>query len=195
MQHCLYLNYAQDVKTSSSYTIFFKINDKTSYYSLDFSVITEHSINWNTTYNWDYRPEKNWLLWENDVIEVFWQPRMHIEDFSAPYYEWQITPHNYSFCLNILRPRESYYCPLKCPIQYKNAIKFNPSTGKRTWNCSFLVPKVLNEGWPNTINAIGAFAILGEPNDRKYFSLKNYKMNKPDFHLPKNFFLLSDLTV
>lgn len=194
MKRLLFLNYKSSNDNSSNFMASFSIEENITNYHLNFAITSTTETSWNISHNWHYQPWKNWSLWEKDVVEIFWQPRKHKDDFEAPYFEWQLSPNNYAFCLNIISPRQNYFTPLECPLKYKNHVAINQKTKHLEWHCTFIVPKNITDSTQNPFIAIGAFAILGKNGNRCFYSLVNEKVQKADFHIPHNFFLLSELT-
>lgn len=193
MQNILY-EIHRSSKNIHSFKVSATLNQDQHLYNITFKIIPSLDYAWSISHNFNYSAVKNWNLWQFDVTEVFWQIREHPKDFSAPYFEWQLTPNNFSFCLNINRPRISYYTPLKCPVNFSSKLHFssNQSLAPSYWLATFSIPKLLCP--PGKIVALGLFAVLGKENEKSYFSLINKATEKPDFHRPQDFILLSKLT-
>ncbi len=141
---------------------------------------------WHIQDNFSFDTRKNWGLWNFDVVEVFWQNRQVETQLEAPYHEWQISPNNKSFCLDIATPRISYSTPLVCPIKFESQIQQNK------WIANFIIPEAVYKNFKH--HYLGVFAILGKEKDRSYYALNLPATTKPSFHLPEFFLPISALT-
>jgi hypothetical protein len=141
----------------------------------NFEVIS--SQNWQTDKKFLNRPEKNWELWKKDVVEVFFQPRSHAEDFSAPYLELQVSPLNQGFQLMILSPREIFYTPLD--LNWDSKVKL----GDHSWKSEIQLDWAYDSR--KTFFYAGFFACLNKP--QCFFSDEHHQTEKPDFHRPEFF--------
>ncbi len=113
-------------------------------------------------------PCKNWGLWNFDVCEVFLK-----KENEEKYDEYQVSPLNQKFHLEIFKPREIYFTPFKC----------NFITKIQEGVVSFEIP-IDESKWE-----IGLFACIGKGKDRKYFS--HFKPDGIiDFHRPEKFMKL-----
>ncbi len=132
---------------------------------------------WNTSNKFDHLPMRNWGLWDNDVVELFLQPRSSINDVNAPYFEFQVSPLNQRFQLVIFEPRKVFFTPM---IEFFASISV---LEKNKWKITFVVPKF----WTEKYLYMGMFACLGK--DREFFSANLNPESKPDFHRPELFLI------
>jgi hypothetical protein len=124
-------------------------------------------------------PEKNWGLWEYDVVETFLQLRNHETDDKAPYLEIQISPLNQKFFLKIIEPRKIFYTPLKLEAKLESK-----SEGK-FWVSKLNIPfQSIGLGTELYGNF---FASLGPENKKEYYAWKINPEMKADFHRPDLF--------
>jgi hypothetical protein len=151
-----------------------KLNKKKD--SLDICFEVSNKLNkWNTDKSFDDLPMRNWGLWENDVVEVFLQPRSTKKDYKAPYLELQVSPLNQRFQLFIFDPRKVFFTPL---------VEFFASTSiieNNKWTLNFSIPKF----WDEKNLYVGLFACLGKK--REFYSANLNKESRPDFHRPDLF--------
>lgn len=131
-------------------------------------------------------PQKNWGLWDYDVVELFF----YAADRKS-YYEFQLSPLNQGFQLEIFKPRISFCTPLDWSWQSDCQI-----IGNKSWKGFIKIPlEIFSKGPQLEFSEIfgNVHAILGEKNLRKYYSLNPYKPSQgdgPDFHRPGHFIKL-----
>lgn len=181
----LYLIHAQD-NSAAQYSVHYQFYDHFDQIEILFTIKSFISP-WHTNASFSDDARKNWGLWNYDVVEVFWQNRTSIPDLFAPYYEWQSSPNDKHFCLQISRPRVSYHTPLFCPITFDNKLSHQDC-----WITSFKIPKDVLP--PKTLPYIGLFAILGREGKRQFFSHHKQITSQPDFHRPEFFLPISSLS-
>jgi hypothetical protein len=125
-------------------------------------------------------PYKNWELWNYDVVEVFFQPRVKSQDFSSPYLELQVSPQGQKFQMMIFKPRQVLYLPFDIDWQATTEVH------QYCWKTSIQLR------WPDDHKTqeyyAGFFTCLSSPQE--YFSLPNHQTAKPDFHHPELFMKL-----
>lgn len=122
-----------------------------------------------------------WGLWDWDVVELFVSCAGH--PGRLPYYEFQVSPLGQFLELEILEPRRR--------VNRDFASGFGHSARRvdeGRWEAEMRLPleKLGWDGDPASIHG-NAFAILGEPPARTYWSLFLAPQEKPDFHLPGKF--------
>ncbi len=123
----------------------------------------------------------NWGLWDWDVVELF----VSCAPKGLPYYEFQVSPLGQRFELKIEEPRK------KVDRDFKSGFMADASKRPRSpggWDAEISVPlSVL--GWDRKPESIigNAFAILGPPKARTYWSRFLKPQKVPDFHRPKEF--------
>ncbi len=117
-------------------------------------------------------------LWDWDVVEVFLQ-----NPARDRYFEFQLSPLGQHFELEILEPRK------RVNDQYRSSFAKQVKRISATrWEARFRISwKALGFGAQPTQVFGNAFAILGEPERRHYWSLLTPPQEKPDFHIPKHF--------
>lgn len=147
----------------------------------NFIVTAKSDFNeWQTSKKFENDYKKNWGLWDFDVVEIFIQNRKLDDEMYAPYLEFQVSPLNQPFALDIIKPREKYFSPEVIDFETKVDVAIN----KWKTNIKIKLPF-------DVISLYGNFhACLGTKEKRQYFSLNPNKEERPDFHLPKNFIKL-----
>ena len=131
-------------------------------------------------------------LWEFDVVEVFVTGTKNKN--NLPYYEFIVSPESQFFELEILDPRKKVNENYKSNFSFKSLVQKKDTS--LLWNVEIQIPlqKIgfdLQETVDEKCIKGNAFAILGEPQEREYWSLFLPKQEKPDFHLPQFFKSLS----
>lgn len=132
-----------------------------------------------------------WGLWDWDVVEVFISVDGQRSCPPGRYFEFQVSPLNQSFELEIQEPRVRFDREFRCGWSHRS--RTTESGQGQAWNARLSLP--LRElGWSGDIATIrgGAFAILGAAGARRYWSLFLKPQAKPDFHLPSEFQALLD---
>ena len=117
-----------------------------------------------------------WGLWEGDVVELF------VSVGKGDYFEFQVSPLGQYFELKIFEPRKRF------DREFSSSFVHGAKQVPGGWSAWLKIP--LRElGWTGDIAQVrgNAFAILGEPAHRRYFSLFLPEQEKPDFHLPQHF--------
>ncbi|MBI3556580.1 MAG: hypothetical protein HY074_09980 [Deltaproteobacteria bacterium] len=122
--------------------------------------------------------KSQWGLWDWDVVELF----VSAND-SAIYYEFQLSPLDQFFELEIFEPR------VRINKEFvSNFVHAVEQVAADAWKAVFKIP-LAPLGWDGKMDSLrgNAFAILGPPGARSYLSLNLPKQAKPDFHLPQYF--------
>ena len=124
-----------------------------------------------------------WGLWDWDVVELFLSVATPVPGLHLPYFEFQVSPLNQYFELQILEPRKILNHDFKSGFRHE--AKILPGQG---WSARMEVPLTVL-GWDRDPKSIvgSAFAILGQPEARSYWSQFFPPQEVPDFHLPGNF--------
>lgn len=154
-------------------------------FSAHFSISKPKPFFWLTDQNFHtYNNNKNWGLWNFDVIEVFLQPRNQITHFHQSYLELQVSPLNQGFNLQIIEPRKIYYTPLD--LNFYHETNLTETTTHYQWECKLTVslPEIDKYLFGNF------YACLGQGETREYFGLNLKASAKPDFHCPDYFVML-----
>lgn len=151
---------------------------------INFSVQKRSGSEWlsDPVFTEDY--QKNWGLWNKDVIEAFLQLRQNPEDTKAPYLELQVSPLNQPFALIITEPRLKFYAPN--PLDYKTTV----TVEGKNWSGTMEVK--LPDALKGTLLYGGFFACLSQ-GPREFYALEPNPENNPDFHRPELFLGLDDL--
>jgi len=113
-----------------------------------------------------------WGLWERDVVEVFVQARE-----GEGYYEFQVSPLGQHFELRVFEPRA------RVDRDPRTGLTVGAALGDGSWRGWIAVDESLLD--PNLVG--NAFAILGSPDARSYWSLFAPPHSPPDFHQPGHF--------
>lgn len=122
---------------------------------------------------------KNWGLWDQDVVELFVQPRPYAEATSAPYYEMQLSPLGQPFALRIEEPRQRFEPPQN--LAYTKQIALD---GPR-WLTRLAVR--IPDYEPGAPLFGNLTACLGPADRRSYFTLVEGPGEGLDFHRPQEF--------
>lgn len=156
-------------------------------FSAHFVVKKAKPFFWLTDQNFSQDNNKNWGLWNFDVVEVFLQPRKEITHFQGPYLELQVSPLNQGFNLQIIEPRKIYYTPLE--LKYFHQTFLSETLDSFRWESRLTVQL------PETAKYLfgNCYACLGYGESREYFGLNLKPSSHPDFHCP-DYFLLMDTT-
>ncbi len=124
-----------------------------------------------------------WGLWdETEVVELFLAPNGNAQ--TDGYFEFQISPENYFFTLQIFEPRKRVNTEARMP--FERHVEIDSTSG--VWRTLFQIP--LSEyGWRKEITKIegGLFAILGPAGNRSYWASFLPQQETPDYHLPERF--------
>jgi hypothetical protein len=128
------------------------------------------------------RTEAVWGLWDHDVVELFVCADPGPDGSSLPYYEFQVSPLDQFFELEILKPRKETNRLFRSKFSHQARIT------RQGWNAEMRIP-LRAIGWKGDPSRVSgnAFAILGKSGERSYFSLFIEKQDVPDFHLPERF--------
>ena len=124
-------------------------------------------------------------LWDFDVVELFLS--VDPNPASTHYFEFQVSPLNQFFELEIFEPRK------KMNSKYSSGFRHNVMQLSNTsWQADMRISLDalgFNSQSNHNINYLrgGAFAILGETAARTYWALNLPKQSVPDFHLPEFF--------
>jgi hypothetical protein len=122
-----------------------------------------------------------WGLWDWDVVELF--VSVDGSEACTPYFEFQVSPLAQFLELKIIEPRKNVDRGFISGFGY--AAKRLSETD---WSAEMQIP-LDRLGWKGDVAMIrgNAFAILGAPPARSYWSLFLGPQEKPDFHLPREF--------
>lgn len=157
-----------------------------SIFSAHFVVKKKKPYFWLTDQNFSSNNNKNWGLWNFDVVEVFLQPRREITHFQAPYIELQVSPLNQGFNLNIIEPRKIYYTPLDLNFYHETFLAENETHYGWETKLSVQLPEDVKYLFGN------CYACLGQGENREYFGLNLKPSSNPDFHCPDYFILMNE---
>ena len=116
-----------------------------------------------------------------DVVEVFVSVEPAASQ-SLPYYEFELSPLNQDFQVKIINPKTKMIDGINMGLEHKVV-----STPKG-WIANLTIP-LHNLGWngdPARLTG-NAYAVLGSPGDRSYWSLFQLNEAKPNFHRPDLF--------
>jgi hypothetical protein len=130
------------------------------------------------------RDASQWGLWDWDVVELFLATE---PGPAARYFEFQVSPLGQFFELEIFEPRKRFNRDFRSGFGHGVELQAD-GWGDEHWQARMSIPlKTL--GWRgNPADLRGnAFAILGEPSARTYWSLFLEPQQTPDFHLPDRF--------
>lgn len=120
----------------------------------------------------------HWGLWDWDVVELF----LSVSDEC--YYEFQVSPLGQFFELQIFEPRKRFDRTFHSPGARFTASSLTP----QGWCAQMRLP--LQElRWDGNLRKLrgNAFAILGPPEQKTYWSLFLPQQARPDFHRPEFF--------
>lgn len=126
------------------------------------------------THDW----EKNWGLWNKDVLEAFLQLRSHPDELKAPYLEIQVSPLNQPFALVISEPRKVFSAPKILDFIHEVQLE------GRTWTATMEV-KLPEELKGNYL--YGGFFSCLDHDPREFYALEPNPEGNPDFHRPELF--------
>lgn len=122
-----------------------------------------------------------WGLWDWDVVELFVSCGGGAS--RTPYYEFQVSPLGQQFELEVFEPRKrtnrDFRSGLVCSARISKGMG---------WEGELSVP-LDRLGWNGDSSTVfgNAFAILGGPGAKTYWSLFLGPQQTPDFHLPQEF--------
>lgn len=124
-------------------------------------------------------------LWDWDVVEVF----LTLDQPCSPprserYLEFQLSQLGQHFELEVLEPRK------KTNPQFKSGLLKSVSSNGRQWSGHLTLDMTrLGWNWDGNWSLLrgGFFAILGQPQSKKYYAAHLPKQSVPDFHLPQHF--------
>lgn len=145
---------------------------------IDFQVQKRNSDPWyaEDTFTSDWN--KNWGLWNTDVVEAFLQLRKNPEDVRAPYLEIQVSPLNQPFALVIVEPRLQFHPPVNLVFETRS------TTEGRSWSAHMKV--TLPSDLQGDLLYGGFFSCLSF-DPREYYALEPNPEAAPDFHRPELF--------
>jgi hypothetical protein len=125
--------------------------------------------------------ESQWGLWDWDVVELFLSCGGQAS--RLPYYEFQVSPLGQHLELEILEPRKKVNRDFRSGLRC--SARVSPGKG---WEGELSV-SLDRLGWKGDASTLvgNAFAIVGPPTERTYWSLFLGPQQKPDFHLPHEF--------
>lgn len=150
---------------------------------MKFTVQKRSSKAWNTDELFTPDWEKNWGLWNKDVVEAFLQLRTQAGDLTAPYLEIQLSPLNQPFALLITEPRKIFAPP--------KALEFSHASAQegKLWTATMKVkfPEELSLG-----ELYGGFFACLDQEPREFYALEPNPEANPDFHRPELFLPLKN---
>lgn len=119
--------------------------------------------------------------YEFDVVELFVSTSE--SPSTAPYYEFEVSPFNQSLQVNVIEPRREFY------FGVKNGFEHSASLTPQGWTAEMWIPlhTIGHNGSTDQPIYGNAYAILGEGDQRLYWSLFELPEGKPDFHVPAAF--------
>ncbi|MBI3542235.1 MAG: hypothetical protein HY075_03035 [Deltaproteobacteria bacterium] len=119
-----------------------------------------------------------WGLWDWDVVELF------VAASKEPtYHEFQVSPLGQHFELEIFEPRKRFNRDFRSGFTHSAT-----RTADDRWSAQLAID-LSKLGWTGERADVrgNAFAILGAPGAKTYWSLSTPPQAKPDFHLPEHF--------
>lgn len=121
-------------------------------------------------------------LWNYDVVEIFISNLSKHNQNLNHYFEFNVSPLNQYFELEIFKPRE------KSNNAFTSNFKHHCELTDNIWKTYFQIPlHIFNTTFEN-LNLYGNFcACLGKSDQRTYWSSFLPMQEKPDFHLPQYF--------
>jgi hypothetical protein len=151
--------------------------------TISFSVQKRNASDWNldAAFTQDY--QKNWGLWNKDVVEAFLQLRSNVDDVKAPYLEIQLSPLGQPFALIITEPRKKFFTPQNLEFSVTSSVE------ERIWTGTMVV------GLPTELigeQLYGGFFSILSQDPREYFALRPNPEVRADFHQPELFLLLDE---
>lgn len=149
---------------------------------IDFTVSKRSSTPWVTDTSFGDDWNKNWGLWNKDVVEAFLQLRSDPMDTRAPYLEVQVSPLGQPFALLIVEPRKSFHPPA-ADLVFTNQVTLE----QRLWTCHMEI--TLPSDLKGDLLYGGFFSCLLE-GQREFYALEPNPEDKPDFHRPELFLSL-----
>lgn len=157
-----------DASTRASVQARFEIKEQ--FFVAHFQV-RDRTLNFNPNLP---RTASQWGLWDWDVVELFIATSP-----SETYYEFQVSPLDQYFELEIFEPRKRFNKAFESGFRHCAEIKSETS-----WNARMEIDlsKLGWDGRPGSLRG-NAFAILS----KTYWSLNLPKQKSPDFHLPQYF--------
>jgi hypothetical protein len=173
-------------------------------YKVSVKVDKEHSWQWNfsfevtktSTHEWalgeKFSPDsrRNWGLWNEDVVEIFFKP-LSLKTIPDAYFEMQLSPSGRAFEFLILKPRQIQLTPWES-FSFFHRCDVTDQRWLASW--SFRLPEWCQEPSFSSVT-FGAFACLNSADviktNRQYFSLRPNTESNPDFHRPELFIPLS----
>jgi hypothetical protein len=148
---------------------------------IEFEVQKKVGSKWITdslfTSDWN----KNWGLWNKDVVEVFLQLRDNEQDIKSPYLELQVSPLNQPFALIITEPRKNYFPPKHLDLRTEVHLT------DKLWSTKLevILPAELRGR-----KLYGGFFACLSAEPREYYALEPNAEDRPDFHRPELFVAL-----
>lgn len=152
--------------------------------SIDFTVTKRSNTPWavDETFGTDWN--KNWGLWNKDVVEAFLQLRSDPDDLRAPYLEIQVSPMNQPFALLIVEPRKTFHPPAP-DLVFSGEVTLD----QKVWTAHMEI--TLPAELKGDLLYGGFFSCLLEGN-REFYALEPNPEEKPDFHRPELFLSLDE---
>ncbi len=133
-------------------------------------------------------PGPHWGVWEGDVVEVF------LRVGGSEYFEFVLSPLDQPFELQIFEPRKRVNREFRSGFRHGARCENAQPNGAQDWS-AWMEVDLDRLGWAGGRDDLtgNAFAILGRPDARRYFSLFLPPQTVPDYHLPEYFAKLPGL--
>ncbi len=151
---------------------------------IDFTVTKRSATSWAVDESFGADWNKNWGLWNKDVVEAFLQLRQNADDLRAPYLEIQVSPMNQPFALLIVEPRKVFHPPAG-DLVFSGDVTLD----QKVWTAHMEI--TLPVELKGDLLYGGFFSCLLEGN-REFYALEPNPEEKPDFHRPELFLALDD---
>lgn len=151
---------------------------------IQFAVSKRSTRPWLTDPVFTHDYNKNWGLWNKDVVEAFLQLRAHPEDTKAPYLEIQVSPLNQPFALIITEPRKTFHAPAILDAIHE------VSVDGKLWTATF---KLTLPGDLKGSKLYGGFFACLDQGPREFYALEPNPEENPDFHRPELFLPLTEI--
>ncbi len=120
-------------------------------------------------------------LWDYDVVEAFIAVSSNNNTNLHHYYEFQLSPLNQYFELEIFEPRK------KLNEKYTSKFLHISNVIDHKWDAQFQIPLSSIQCKDKSLLYGNFFSCLGNETERSYWSAYLPNQVKPDFHLPQYF--------
>ncbi len=152
--------------------------------SIDFTVTKRSATPWVVDESFGADWNKNWGLWNKDVVEAFLQLRQTPDDLRAPYLEIQVSPMNQPFALLIVEPRKVFHPPA-ADLIFSGEVTLDHKVW--TAHMEITLPAELKGE-----HLYGGFYSCLLEGQREFYALEPNPEDKPDFHRPELFLSLDE---